>query len=378
MMKIKRKKILWIRLLVYSLAMGAGTFLVHQKWDEQARTTFKTALLQELQKRDTLSIPYISNWTAISALEEVNPGVVEIALDSGKRKYEIPCFKFENSLVKGGIQRGLLTALLDESPLDADSLHGTWNKLLKESDIFLKIHTRITVWDFQEQPSSAFSKNVQKFSQTDSLLSYYMGFRCEVEATGYASCEWWWLLSDWRLLAIGGVCAGIELLFFIFGKMYCYRKNRQPEEVEQEGLPVIVVTAEQSPVYQLGEHTFFDVERMELIKEEQVVKLTPQTAVLLEKFLQAEGHTLSTSLISETLWPNGSGSQERIHTLIRRLRKSLGELTALQIKFKNDSYHLIIPHFIEKKLGQCLSVRFVGADFLDCYLRFRDMSNLNI
>ena len=137
MMKIKRKKILWIRLLVYSLAMGAGTFLVHQKWDEQARTTFKTALLQELQKRDTLSIPYISNWTAISALEEVNPGVVEIALDSGKRKYEIPCFKFENSLVKGGIQRGLLTALLDESPLDVDSLHGTWNKLLKESDIFI-------------------------------------------------------------------------------------------------------------------------------------------------------------------------------------------------------------------------------------------------
>ena len=111
-----------------------------------------------------------------------------------------------------------------------------------------------------------------------------------------------------------------------------------------------MVTVEQSPVYQLGEHTFFDAERMELIKEEQVVKLTPQTAVLLEKFLQAEGHTLSTSLISETLWPNGNGSQERIHTLIRRLRKSLGELTALQIKFKNDSYHLIIPHFIEKNV----------------------------
>ena len=266
MMKIKCKKILWVRLLMYSLVMGIGIFLVRQKWNEQARVIFKTALLQELQKRDTLSISYISNWKATPALEEVNPGTVEIELDSGKRKYEIPCFKFENSLVKGGIQRGLLTALLDESPLDADSLHGTWNKLLKESDIFLKTHTRITVWDFQEQPSSAFSKNVQKFSQTDSLLSYYMGFRCEVEATGYASCEWWWLFSDWRLLAIGGVCAGIELLFFIFGKMYCYRKNRQPEEVEQEGLPVIVVTVEQSPVYQLGEHTFFDAERMELIK----------------------------------------------------------------------------------------------------------------
>ena len=235
MMKIKCKKILWVRLLMYSLVMGIGIFLVRQKWNEQARVIFKTALLQELQKRDTLSISYISNWKATPALEEVNPGTVEIELDSGKRKYEIPCFKFENSLVKGGIQRGLLTALLDESPLDADSLHGTWNKLLKESDIFLKTHTRITVFDFQEQPSSAFSKNVQKFSRTDSLFSYYMGYRCEVEATGYASCEWWWLFSDWRLLAIGGVCAGIELLFFIFGKVYCYRKNRQIEEVEQEG-----------------------------------------------------------------------------------------------------------------------------------------------
>lgn len=348
MMKIKCKKILWVRLLMYSLVMGIGIFLVRQKWNEQARVIFKTALLQELQKRDTLSISYISNWKATPALEEVNPGTVEIELDSGKRKYEIPCFKFENSLVKGGIQRGLLTALLDESPLDSDSLHGTWNKLLKESDIFLKTHTRITVFDFQEQPSSAFSKNVQKFSRTDSLFSYYMGYRCEVEATGYASCEWWWLFSDWRLLAIGGVCAGIELLFFIFGKVYCYRKNRQIEEVEQEGLPVIVMAAEQSPVYQLEEHTFFYVERMELIKQEQVVKLTPQTAILLEMFLQAEGCTLSTLLISGTLWPDGSGTQERIHTLIRRLRKILGELTSLQIKFKKDAYHLIIPHFIGK------------------------------
>ena len=57
MMKIKRKKILWIRLLVYLLAMGAGTFLVHQKWDEQARATFKTALLQELQKEILSQFP---------------------------------------------------------------------------------------------------------------------------------------------------------------------------------------------------------------------------------------------------------------------------------------------------------------------------------
>ena len=47
MMKIKCKKILWVRLLMYSLVMGIGIFLVRQKWNEQARVIFKTALLQE-------------------------------------------------------------------------------------------------------------------------------------------------------------------------------------------------------------------------------------------------------------------------------------------------------------------------------------------
>ena len=128
MMKIKRKKILWVRLLVYSLVMGIGIFLVHQKWNEQARATFKAALLQELQKRDTLSIPYISNWTATSALEKINPGTVEAESALGKRK------------------------------------------------------------------------------RTDSLLTYYMGHRCEVEATGYASCYWW---GD----SVVGVCLLPKRLF---------------------------------------------------------------------------------------------------------------------------------------------------------------------
>jgi hypothetical protein len=41
--------------------------------------------LQELQKRDTLSIPYISNWKATPALEEVNPEMVEVESALGKK-----------------------------------------------------------------------------------------------------------------------------------------------------------------------------------------------------------------------------------------------------------------------------------------------------
>lgn len=348
-MNIKCKKILWVRLIVYLLVIGTVTFLVHQKWNEQARVTFREALLQELQKRDTLSIPYISNWKAISALEEVTPETVELESEFGKRKYEIPCFKFENSIVKGGIQRGLLTALLDESPLDADSLRETWDKLLKKFDIPMKTYIRISVLDLQEQASFSFSKNVQKISQTDSVISCYMGYRCETEATGYAFYYWRGVFGGWHLLAIGGISVSLELLFFIFGRVHSHRKNRQTEKIEQERISVIVVTAGQSHVYQLEENVIFDAERMELIKQEQVVKLAPQVVILLEMFLQAEEYTLSTSEISKALWSDGSGTQERLHTLIRRLRKSLNELTNLQIKFKKDTYHLIIPHFIGKE-----------------------------
>lgn len=193
MMKIKCKKILWVRLLMYSLVMGIGIFLVRQKWNEQARVIFKTALLQELQKRDTLSISYISNWKATPALEEVNPGTVEIELDSGKRKYEIPCFKFENSLVKGGIQRGLLTALLDESPLDADSLHGTWNKLLKESDIFLKPIPVLLFLIFRSSPLLLFPKTCRS---SPGLTAFFLII--------------WDIVVRWKLpvmlLASGGGC----------------------------------------------------------------------------------------------------------------------------------------------------------------------------
>ncbi len=86
---------------------------------------------------------------------------------------------------------------------------------------------------------------------------------------------------------------------------------------------------------------------MVLIKKEQVVAgLTSQSARLLEIFLQAEEHGLSTSDISEKLWSNGSGTREKIHTLIYRLRKSISGVTPLEIKLKEDAYYLIIPHFI--------------------------------
>lgn len=348
-MKARCKKILCIRLIVYSLVIATGIFIIYQRWVERARTTFRVALLEELQKRDTLLIPYTSNMKVTSVLEEVNPGSVEIETVLGKRKYEIPNYKFANSIAKGGMQRSLLSVLLDECPLDADLLQETWSDLLNDIGIPLKTYIRISVLDFHEQASFSFSKNIQKLSQADSLSSYYMGSRCEVEATGYFSCYWWDLFSDWRLLLIFIVCACIELLFFIFRRIYHSFSSHSNRIMHSEPVSMFTIAIGQPHTYQLEEDVFFDAVQMKIVKKQQATELTSQLTLLLEMFLQAEENEVSTTEMSKALWPDGSGTQERIHTIIHRLRQSLRELTTLQIKFKNNSYHLMIPHFIAKK-----------------------------
>lgn len=63
-------------------------------------------------------------------------------------------------------------------------------------------------------------------------------------------------------------------------------------------------------------------------------------AYLLKLFLESEGYRLSTGKIDEALWPDGSGTQDRIYTVIRRLRKSLDGITHLVVDYENDVYQL--------------------------------------
>lgn len=151
------------------------------------------------------------------------------------------------------------------------------------------------------------------------------------------------LFHIYYLFVAGAISVGIELFFLIQKKRYNSNMHIQAESFIIAKNAVVVVTAKQPHIYQLEENIHFDAERMELIKEEQIVKFTSQMTILLEMFLKAEDHKLSVSEISESLWPDGTGTKERIHTLIRRLRKSIGELTDFQIKFRNDFYYLIFP-----------------------------------
>lgn len=349
-MKLQHTKILWIKVMVYLLFTAICIFSMYKskrsEWTDKARTTFKEALIKEIQKRDTLSLPYSNNWNIISAIIEKSPGKVTMVSEKGEREYNIPSARFDNSIVKSGTQRSLLSMLLEEAPLNADSLCEGWGNLLSLSGIPLTVYTRISVSDWQENIVSSHSANFQEQSLTDSLLSCYIGYRCEVEATGYLSFSYWSVFDVWNIVILCLLFIFVELLFSIFERLWrwwkCIAVSRTPIIIEGDNI-VIPARGVFPHIYQLEEYVFFDTERMSLINEETVFKLTPQQAALFELFLQAENHTLSTTEISDQMWPDGSGTSERIYTLIRRLRKSLAGITALEVIFVNSGYHLKFP-----------------------------------
>ena len=143
-------------------------------------------------------------------------------------------------------------------------------------------------------------------SKADSLSVYYIGCRCEVGVTGYLYRPWWVILSwkDGGLLAV--VFVTCILLFFV-RKSFVKKK------------PVAMENALEHPSHflQLEEGVSFDVDLRMLKKGECVVLLTPQLAQLLQGFLEARYHRLSTDEIQLLLWPHGNGTSNKVHQSVK-------------------------------------------------------------
>jgi len=347
-MKVHDKKLLVWGTIVCLLISGGITYALYQNgakyWREQASATFRQALELELQKRDTVLVFHKESMGySTFSLDEPSPESITVIDDLGEREYMISKKKFDHSLVKEGLKRSILSILLEDYPLIPDTLNKMWDSLLVSTDIPVKTRTRVSVTDFQERTSVAHSENISGLLSADSLLSYYLGERCEVEATGFISYGWYEAFSGWGYLAIclpwiifAFLFFSREKIMFILEKWFIKHKIITVKTI----VPVIAVKAEESHIYQLEEGVFFDTEEKVLKDARLTKKLAPQVAYLLKLFLESEGYRLSTGKIDEALWPDGSGTQDRIYTVIRRLRKSLDGITHLVVDYENDVYQL--------------------------------------
>lgn len=274
-----------------------------EQWHKKSTLTFEDILQQQIRKHNELSITYSRN---IGGKEKRSP--------------------FSETLVN--------------MPLNADSLNRLWRESLYNINIPMHTSVRISRLNGNSYNSGSSFEPLPK----DSLFSFYLGPHHEVEITGFVSYRWWNVFDGRLPVMLILLLAGYFIPGFLFVKILqssnsSWFKKQIP--VSEEGKRIdVVVTAERLLVYQLEEDVFFDVHQRVLKRKEDVEKLTPQQGVLLEAFLKADQYKLTPKEIDMLLWPNGSGTAERLYTAICRLRKSLERISSFQVDCQIDIYQL--------------------------------------
>lgn len=274
-----------------------------ERWCEQATLAFEDILQQEIQKHDTISMSY-------------------------------------GRYIDNKEKRSLFSPVLVNIPLNVDSLNKMWRESLYNVDIPVKTNVRISISEGQVHYSESSFAPLAK----DSLFSFYLGPNHEVEIAGFASYHWWNIFDGRLPIMIILLLAGYFIPGFLFVKVLQMPKlslfKKQIPTSKDEKAADVIIKAERLPVYQLEEDVFFDVHQRILKKNEDIEKLTPQQAVLLEAFLKANQYKLTQREIDILLWPNGSGTVERLYTAICRLRKSLEGISSFQVECQIDIYQL--------------------------------------
>lgn len=352
-------KLLLVCAVIGIIAAGTTGWFLYQNrisfWKEQACSAFRVALMEELQKRKGIDVYYASSGSVSLPIDSIDskmePVIVPMESEYGKKNFVIPYEKHIHNIECFSYLRALHSYILEISPLKADSLNVAWRNLLSKIGIPVKTIVRTSVSDWYERETRTYSKDSLLVAKSDSLLSYYLGYRCEVGTTGYMYYSWWraFTIKDKILLCALVLCCC--LLFFIqeyIVKAYRHYFVKKVTVIVEKEIPVVMVEKNQARIYQLENDLRFDTRSGMLIRTDACVKLTPMPTKLLQGFLEAENNRLSVNEIMELLWPGDAVDSARVYTIIKRLRNELTRISDWKIINENGSYQLKNPHSIEE------------------------------
>lgn len=364
---MNRKKenlhLLFIHIFIGLIAAVVTAWALYQNklefWQMQARSAFRAALMEELQKNDTTDVYYSMSGNRRLSNDPIDipqePIKVTMKSELGQKDFWIPYEKHIHNIEQPSDRRGIRSYLLHLYPLNADSLNTSWKNRLTGIGFSGTTATRISVTDWWEQDSFTYSGDSLYPAKSDSLITYYLGYRCEVGATGYLYNPWWVALS-WKDMGLSAALIALcILLFFMQGyvnKVYLrFFAKRKPIVIEKEvpviiekEVPVAVGCEHHLPIYRLEEGVYYDADARMLKKGDKTLKLMPLSAKLLQGFLEAaDDYRLSNDEILHLLWPDGSGTLDRLHQNIKRLRDCLSRISSCTIENENSAYRLKTP-----------------------------------
>lgn len=312
---------------------------------KSAKETFVEALYEELQNRkieEKLSIFF-----DINTMTTEMPDSVSIIDAFGRHTYLLDPEKSHLNVTTDSNARCLHSYIFSKNPLEVDSLHCSWKKLLQQSGLSLNSALSISVLDNQGHIDLQTTPESDWCNASHLLFVVYIGYACEIEIKGYLHYSVWNILHFEILICI---LIYIVLVSEFYVLCLVARKNamnKQHKRIVETPVVRVVQEACDTPVrsYQLHENIIFCAEQKLIIANGVEKKLPAQVSQLLELFLNSRdnGYKLSDDNIKENLWPDGSANQGRVHKSIARLRAVLRECDfSIDIKRGISTYQLIL------------------------------------
>lgn len=319
-------------------------------WKQETGDAFKETLRKEIDNRfenDAINFRTLGK-PRLSTL----PGfrdTIAIISSRGLKKFPIPEYKKQHALINDEASNIAITAIFrDTHSLNIDTLNRKWMQLLVASGKHPVTAVRLATTNWDDMVS--FDSTAHFPVAADSLRSYYMGGRLEMEITGFAVVPVWWRLfsfTNWLLLCLPiAVIVLVSWLLRMVLPRFVEKWKKAHKEVEF--IPAVSVKgSERKPIYRLSASILFDAEHRTLQSGEQTVSLRPQEAAILETLLLAENYHMDVDEFYFLVWNEKYTNLPRINTAANRLRGKLIQIAPFELSVTQHDVSLKIPDSIE-------------------------------
>lgn len=310
-----------------------------------AKQTFIEALNTEMNNRNIPKEPILSNATPKSLLKPEYPDSVFIVDKTGKYYYKFYIEKHNNSTTDDIELRALQSSVFENNPIQPDSLHHIWKRLLLKENIFLQSALQISVLDRHHETTVIMTTNSTWCNRIPPVFITYIGYAFEIEAIGFINYSIWSILGWWILVYLLSYVLSVLAVYATVSYIQNKIRSLCSVKIKEVHVPVFVKESDGFQVnsYALRDNFIFYAEQRIIEVNGKKKKMPLQACLLLELFLNSKNYIVTYDEIINKLWPDGSGHIRRMHKAVARLRNYLAIECPILIERENaDSYQLLV------------------------------------
>lgn len=295
---------------------------------EKAKEALIEALNQELKLRNVEGrLLYSDPKKSLKFNTLTETAIIEYGL--GKREYKLDPMKHYLNMTSNTNLSALHRYVFEHDLIVPDTINAEWKLHLMGKNIQNTL--RVSVTDKEDKTISNLTSDCQWYNDSKAVFENYIRYHCEIEIVRFLN------YSIWRLIELSGFMYFVLYIAFIWGSM------KTVFIINEKVNPTPKIETKQTSIqsYCLKDDIIFHAGQKRISINGEEKKMTPQVCLLLKLFLNAPNYALTDDEIFSRLWPDKSGTPERLHQVITRLRRLLSDSSICIERHGNSSYQLI-------------------------------------